>query len=118
MGIVPLKDAQGRPLSGDALANAILKAITKAKRRATLSLCGLGMLDETEIETIPDARPEPAPPAESGVRRKLWQRWEELCQEARSVGLTPPALPPTASDEEIVEAGRRLKQLVDQAKRS
>lgn len=40
-------------LQGDALCNAIMKAETKAKRRATLSLCGLGWLDETEIETIP-----------------------------------------------------------------
>ena len=40
-------------LTGDKLANAIMKAETKAKRRLTLSICGLGMLDETEIETIP-----------------------------------------------------------------
>lgn len=44
-------------LKGDALANAVMKAITKAKRRVTLSICGLGVLDETELETIPDARP-------------------------------------------------------------
>lgn len=44
-------------LKGDALANATMKAITKAKRRATLSICGLGWLDETEIETIADAKP-------------------------------------------------------------
>jgi hypothetical protein len=37
--------------------NAMMKAVTKAKRRLTLSLCGLGWLDESEIETIPDARP-------------------------------------------------------------
>lgn len=43
-------------LSGDNLANAMMKAETKAKRRATLSLCGLGWLDETEIETIPNAQ--------------------------------------------------------------
>lgn len=43
-------------LRGDALANAMMKAITKAKRRATLSICGLGMLDESEIETIPGAQ--------------------------------------------------------------
>jgi hypothetical protein len=36
-------------LKGDARANAELKAVTKAKRRATLSICGLGWLDETEI---------------------------------------------------------------------
>lgn len=42
-------------LKGDALANASMKALTKAKRRVTLSICGLGILDETEIETIPGA---------------------------------------------------------------
>jgi hypothetical protein len=40
-------------LKGEALANALMKAETKAKRRATLSVCGLGFLDETEIEDIP-----------------------------------------------------------------
>jgi hypothetical protein len=43
-------------LSGEALANAYMKAMTKAKRRVTLSICGLGMLDELEVETIPDAQ--------------------------------------------------------------
>ena len=45
-------------LGGDALANAILKCTTKAIRRSVLAHCGLGMLDETEVETIPDARKE------------------------------------------------------------
>ncbi len=39
-------------LRGDALCNALMKAETKAKRRVTLSICGLGWLDETETETI------------------------------------------------------------------
>ena len=39
-------------LKGEALANAMMKAGTKAKRRVTLSIVGLGMLDETEVETI------------------------------------------------------------------
>lgn len=43
-------------LGGDNLANAIMKAITKAKRRVTLSICGLGMLDESELETISDEK--------------------------------------------------------------
>lgn len=52
-------------LKGDALANAIMKAETKAKRRFTLSICGLGMLDETEMETIPRAvRFQPQPQLE------------------------------------------------------
>ena len=39
-------------LKGDMLGNAILKAVTKSKRRATLSMCGLGMLDEDEVKSI------------------------------------------------------------------
>lgn len=46
-------------LKGDALANAMMKALTKAKRRVTLSICGLGMLDESETETIRGAQPAP-----------------------------------------------------------
>lgn len=46
-------------LKGEAKANAILKAITKAKRRVTLSMVGLGMLDESEVETIPGAQVVP-----------------------------------------------------------
>lgn len=58
LGAVSIKS-----LVGENLANALMKAETKAKRRVTLSICGLGMLDETEVETIPDARPPSAPPA-------------------------------------------------------
>lgn len=43
-------------LVGDNLANALMKAETKAKRRVTLSICGLGMLDETELDTMPGAK--------------------------------------------------------------
>jgi hypothetical protein len=50
-------DGTWTTLRGDALANALMKAETKAKRRLTLSLCGLGMADESEIETIPGAQP-------------------------------------------------------------
>lgn len=46
-------------LRGEARANAELKAITKAKRRATLSICGLGWLDETEVADIPAASRRP-----------------------------------------------------------
>ena len=47
-------------LFGETLANAIMKAETKAKRRVTLAICGLGMLDETEVETIRDAEVVPS----------------------------------------------------------
>lgn len=74
IGAVALGD-----LKGEARANAVMKAETKAKRRVTLSICGLGMLDETETGSIPgaqvvnydpstgeihdDALPSPAKPA-------------------------------------------------------
>ena len=41
------------------ICNALMVAETKAKRRVTLSICGLGWLDETELETIPDVKPAP-----------------------------------------------------------
>lgn len=52
-------------LKGEALANALMKTETKAKRRATLSICGLGFLDETEVEDIADkiVHEPPTPPA-------------------------------------------------------
>jgi hypothetical protein len=50
-GAVSIKD-----LTGEALANAIMKAETKAKRRVTLSICGLGMLDENEVDSIAGAQ--------------------------------------------------------------
>lgn len=66
MGAVPVSG-----LKGADLANAYMKAITKAKRRAVLSLCGLGMMDETELEAVPNVvpapvvrMPEPISPAE------------------------------------------------------
>lgn len=47
-GAVPIKGLQGVDL-----ANAFLKCETKAKRRVTLSICGLNMLDESEVIDIP-----------------------------------------------------------------
>jgi hypothetical protein len=46
-------------LKGESLANAMMKATTKAIRRTVLAHCGLGMLDETEAETIPGAVRQP-----------------------------------------------------------
>lgn len=51
IGAVPLAG-----LRGEALANAFMKAETKAKRRVTLSICGLGFTDESEVDSIPGAQ--------------------------------------------------------------
>lgn len=68
-------------LRGDALCNAMMKAETKAKRRATLDLLGLGILDETETETIlhaqkvevPAAAVVSVPPAAASTSSKISQ---------------------------------------------
>lgn len=57
-------------LVGEALANAAMKVTTKAKRRVTLSICGLGMLDETEVRSALEAErlaehPADIPPKKS-----------------------------------------------------
>ena len=51
-GAVPL----GNDVKGEERANAVMKAETKAKRRVTLSICGLGWLDESETGSITGAQ--------------------------------------------------------------
>lgn len=46
-------------LRGDTLCNIKMKCETKAKRRVTLSIVGMGMLDESEVSTIPEASAQP-----------------------------------------------------------
>ena len=50
---------------GDALGNSMKRAVTQAKRRVTLSICGLGMLDESEVAQIPGAKQ----PTQEGPKR-------------------------------------------------
>ena len=61
-------------LQGEARANLLMKAESKAKHRVTLSLCGLAVLDELEVESIPSATssqvPELAPASPS-----VWRTW-------------------------------------------
>lgn len=52
IGVVPLS----KSMSQNDIANALMKAETKAGRRVTLSICGMGVLDESEVETIQDAK--------------------------------------------------------------
>ena len=66
--IITVKDKAGRTdigtgavaianLKGENLANAYMKAESKAKRRATLSLVGLGLMDISELENLGDLEP-------------------------------------------------------------
>jgi hypothetical protein len=66
-GVVPLPPA----LKGEARSNQIMKGVTKAKRRVTLSITGLGFLDETEIESIPDRAKVEATTANGAVTKHI-----------------------------------------------
>ncbi len=87
-------NGQYRPLGPEERANAMMKAETKAKRRVTLSVVGLGWLDETELETVPSARnvqvdrttgeirdiaPDAGPPASDKQRGFIAGLQEKLC---------------------------------------
>lgn len=70
------------PIRGEALANAMMKAETKAKRRVTLSICGLGFSDESEMEQFTATAPsvsQPAPrqiePPKPGPTLDECRRW-------------------------------------------
>ena len=98
-------------LKGDARVNAELKCITKAKRRTTLSICGLGWLDETEIEIIPSvakheaiggqtkspAADSTAPAAPATLRAQ---------DEAGAITLKPPNDYPLDPSDDIITAQR------------
>lgn len=58
IGAVPLGNLQG-----EARANGIMKAETKAKRRVTLSICGLAILDEVETDLPGAIKESDYPPA-------------------------------------------------------
>lgn len=86
-GAVPF----GTNIKGAEKANAIMKAETKAKRRVTLSLCGLGMLDDTEIDSIPEAK-------------RVSENWQpEVKVEPDKGGLLPPGAPDVGVQPEEVE---------------
>ncbi|MBL0320716.1 MAG: hypothetical protein IPP74_15685 [Alphaproteobacteria bacterium] len=121
IGVVAKKDMQGN------LGNVQMKAVTKAKRRLTLSLCGLGWLDETEVETIRDARLANVK-AETGeiieienpspVNNTLWNHWISLCNRADKVNIkhaNPDRVKVT--EEDLIAAGKELRPLVEDAER-
>jgi len=95
-------------LKGEALSNAMMKAETKSKRRVTLSICGLGFTDESEISSIPNSQavninhetgeiiPDAAP----------IQRPVHLKVETRNADIAPPR-------QELVEAVATARNIND-----
>ncbi len=88
-GAVPVTN-----LKGEALANAFMKAETKAKRRATLSICGLGFMDESELDTLPMAQKVSLPPAaEIGTSAMV----VDAPKKPEAAAVTPAPTPPAPS---------------------
>jgi hypothetical protein len=118
-------------LRGENLANAVLKAVTKAKRRVTLSICGLGMTDESELDSIPGATVVPvedvptagpaAPPAKAPPPRieritdpndPAWKRWLDLVATAHTLDLEYPDLDLPIRYGDLVAYGIKLAAAV------
>jgi hypothetical protein len=87
-------------LSGEDLANAIMKCHTKAARRGTLSFAGLGFPDESEVSSIPGIVQErggagkpkqylPSPPS-GGYADDLVENAAKPLPRANTVATAPP----------------------------
>ena len=97
IGAVPL----AANTTGEPAAIAMMKALTKANRRAVIGLCGLGMIDESELETVavtvrppaeggatPEPEPEPVARATDAAKREFlawigeWRTRQEVDETA------------------------------------
>jgi hypothetical protein len=145
-----VKDAEGRStdntgavaignLKGEALANAIMKATTKAIRRTVLAHVGLGMMDETEVETIPGAirtvgLAEAAEPPHEEIARRFMDALrkdyegatEEAVEAARAQGIMA-VHSVIAGDDDLYQAAwklldapsrRAIKTYIDMARKA
>jgi len=83
-------------IAGEALANAYMKAETKSKRRVTLSICGLGMLDESEVDSIP------AEQTVDNTKRPVKPATEEKKTTSKKLADAVKKPEPVADDAEIV----------------
>lgn len=86
-------------LTGEGLSNAIMKCHTKAIRRGTLSFCGLGFIDSTEVDSIE--------PMGVGMPRRIIPAQPEFSapmEEPVDVPPAPsiPAVPPPAEPTPVV----------------
>lgn len=125
-----IDSAQGavyiKNLHGEDLANAMMKAETKSKRRLTLSMCGLGFLDASDVDSEPEAQRisvdhttgeivDEADVVRSADER-VWQRYVHVLGEAQGLGIrvTPLRLPIERNT--LTDEGVRLVQLIKDRK--
>ena len=119
IGVVPVDGIKGADL-----ANAFMKAVTKAKRRAVLSLCGLGMMDESELDTVIHDSPKASVTSSPATVPEIEEMpndgvGPEIVDTVDQTLFPPRAEPPVAkSGTKISEAqGRRLYAIWKSAKK-
>lgn len=83
-------------LKGEDRANGVMKAETKAKRRVTLSICGLGFLDESEVSDMTPDEPAPVVVEQKPKPKQVEQprpisdeQRERIDELAKTLGITP-----------------------------
>ncbi len=90
----PDPSGERTPLMGKDLALAMLKAVTIAKRRVTLSICGLGCLSEEETDLLydaerrPDLEPQGMPVTENEDPEEKAKRINTIQELRDQIGLT------------------------------
>jgi hypothetical protein len=113
------KNGQYEAMRGVDLANAMMKAETKAKRRATLSIAGLGWMDESEVGDVPQARRAPVNVSTgevmaTDVRPVLIEELRQLAIKAKGLGLDLGLkLPREMSNEELGQAIVTAKAMIE-----
>lgn len=124
IGAVPIDN-----LKGEQRSNAMMKAETKAKRRVTLSICGLGMLDESEVDSIPGAQRNEGLEAQKAYLQSkakeiadtavadpdYAQRHAKLIEEANEILTQPTATAPAARKRGTVsfDGLKKIKEIKD-----
>jgi hypothetical protein len=102
MGVVSIAG-----LKGENLANAMMKAETKAKRRATLSICGLGWMDEVEALDRQAVEVAPRAALAEGIKSRR-AAIESASREAPSAGVsTGEDVPASVASSPAVECDHR-----------
>ncbi len=109
IGAVPIEN-----LRGDNLCNAMMKSETKSKRRATLDLLGLGVLDETETDAIPNVDAKMGAPVAAVPEKTMAEAKSPLKAPATTPATSPAfekaglaidgnkvSLPPAPSKEDV-----------------
>lgn len=106
LGAVPIIN-----LKGEHLCNAMMKAETKAKRRATLDLLGLGILDETETEHLGGAEVAPFETQVENIPTSMFMGMKGLTKAVGTCESEEELLQLYNDNKDRIDAAPELKQL-------